>query len=109
MRKSLSLIALSLAMSSPAVAGDIRAGVLAWPVGSMGVVIPISPPMPNANYSPNVQALNTAGFSSVSECVYFNVLHLTPTQFEVQLKKCKDGVPVPTTTTLTLGWSAVIQ
>jgi hypothetical protein len=103
MRTWLGWIALSLAMLVPAVAGD-RAGLIAWPVGAAGVTVQISPPISNANYSAIVQPTNTAGYSGISDCTYFNVLKLTPTQFEVQHKKCKDGVPVPTVTTITLEW-----
>ena len=105
-RTWLSWIAVSLAMSAPAVAGD-RAGAKAWPVGAEGIFVQISPPMSDANYSAIVQPTNTAGFSSITECVYFNVLHLTPTQFDVQLKNCNTGAPVKTKDTITLEWIIV--
>jgi hypothetical protein len=109
MRTWISCIAFSLAMSAPALAVDIRAGVLAWPPGSAGIPVTISPPMSNANYSAVVQPTNTADFSSSPGCVYFNVLHLAANQFEVQLKNCNTGVPVPTKAgvTLTLEWIAI--
>jgi hypothetical protein len=107
-RTWLSWIALSLAMSAPAVAGD-RAGAVVWQGGLAGIPVKISPPMSDANYSAIVQPANTADFSTTTECVYFNVLHLTPTQFEVQLKNCHTGIPVPTKpgVNITLEWIIV--
>jgi hypothetical protein len=101
-------IAVLLALMVPAVAGD-RAGSVPWPIGSDGVVVKISPPMTNAGYSAVVQPTNTAGYSTIADCTYFNVLHLTPTQFEVQHKTCKDGTPVKVDTGITLNWIIVTQ
>jgi hypothetical protein len=109
MRTLLSWIALSLATSVPAAAVDIRAGLEPWPIGSAGIVVQISPPVSSAVYSAVVQPTNTAGYSTLTDCTYFNVLHLTPTQFEVQHKKCKDGVPVAVDTGITLTWILVTK
>ena len=104
MRTLLNCIALSLAMSIPAGAVDIRTGVFPWPVGADGVTIAISPPVSGPNAPTFVQPANTAGYSTVSECTYFNVLKVTATDFQVQHKTCKDGTPVKTDTTITLFW-----
>jgi hypothetical protein len=109
MRTWLSAIALSLAMSVPAAAVDIRFGFFPWPSGADGVTVPISPPMNGPNATIVVQQTNTAGYSTVSECTYFNVLKITATQFEIQHKTCKDGTPVKTDTTITMGWFAIHQ
>ena len=108
MRTWLCLIALSLAMSVPAMAGD-RAGSFPWPVGADGVTVIISPPFSNANYSAVVQPTNTSGYSTVSECTYFNVLKLEKDNFQVQHKTCKGGDPVKVDTTITLNWIAVTK
>jgi hypothetical protein len=86
---------------------DIRAGLEAWPKNSAGIPVKISPPMSDADYSAVVQPTNTSDFSSDPGGVYFNVLHLTPGGFEVQLKNCNTGQPVPTKNTITLEWIAV--
>lgn len=108
MRKHILWAVLALTISVPAQAGD-RAGFFPWPVGSAGVTVAISPPMTNAQYTAVVQPTNTAGFSSDPNngCVYFNVLNLTPTQFQVQLKNCHTGATVNTATTITLAWIVV--
>ena len=107
MRTLMSCIAVSLAMSTAAVAMDIRAGAFPWPNGADGVTIPISPPVNGPNAPITVQPANTAGYSTVSECTYFNVLKVTATDFQVQHKTCKDGTPVKTDTTITLFWILV--
>jgi hypothetical protein len=109
MRTLLSWIALSLATSVPAAAVDIRAGLEPWPIGSTGIVVHISPPVSSAVYSAVVQQTNTAGYSTLADCTYFNVLHLAPTQFEVQHKTCKDGTPVAVDTGITLTWILVTK
>jgi hypothetical protein len=96
MRTWLSCIVLSLAMSVPALAVDIRSGVIAWQTNVDGVTVPISPPVSGPNAQVFVQTAAASGYSPVSECTYFNVLKVTATQFEVQHKKCKDGTPVKT-------------
>jgi hypothetical protein len=107
MRKFLSFIVLSLAMSGAALATDIRSGAFPWPSGADGVTIPISPPVSGPNAPVTVQPANTAGYSTVSECTYFNVLKVTAADFQVQHKTCKDGTPVKTDTTITLFWILV--
>lgn len=107
MRTLLSLIAFLLAMSAPALAVDIRSGAFGWPLGADGVTVPISPPVNGPNASVVVNPGNTAGYSPSSECTYFNVLKVTPTQFEVQHKTCKDGTPIKTDTAITLIWILV--
>ena len=104
MRTWLSCSALSLAMTVPALATDIRSGLIPWQAGVDGVTVTISPPVSGPNANVFVQPANTAGYSTVSECTYFNVLKVTATEFQVQHKTCKDGTPVKTDTTISLLW-----
>jgi hypothetical protein len=107
MRTWLSCVVLSLAMSVPALAVDIRSGVYSWDAGKDGVTIQISPPVSGPNAPVFVQTANTGGYSPVSECTYFNVLKVTATDFQVQHKTCKDGTPIKTTIHITLLWMLV--
>ena len=100
-------ISLSLAMSGAALATDIRSGAFPWPNGADGVTIPISPPVSGPNSPVVVQPAATAGFSTLADCTYFNVLKVTANDFQVQHKTCKDGTPIKTDTTITLFWILV--
>jgi len=62
--------------------------------------------MPTANYSVVVQPTNTAGYSPIPNCTYFNVLKKTTTNFQVQHKRCDDGVPVKLDVNVSLDWIA---
>jgi hypothetical protein len=104
MRILVSSIAFSLAMSGAALALDIRSGLIPWQSGQDGVTVPIVPPVSGPNANVFVQQANTAGYSTVSECTYFNVLKVTATDFQVQHKTCKDGTPIKTDTTISLLW-----
>jgi hypothetical protein len=89
---------------APEVLATDRAGTIGFPIGSAGITVPIVPPMPNNTYSVSLQATNTAGYSTTSDCTYFNVLHKTPTQFEIQHKRCKDGIPVTLDQGVSIDW-----
>jgi|SRR4051812_34058295 hypothetical protein len=103
---ALPLVAISVVSGLPAMAGD-RAGLIPWKKGDAGVTVKVFPPMSNANYSVSVQQANTAGYSPISECTYFNVLKLEPDNFQIQHKKCKDGQPVPVDDTISMLWIIV--
>lgn len=51
--------------------------------------MPIAPPVSGPNTNVFVQQANTAGYSTTSDCTYFNVLKVTATDFQVQHKTCK--------------------
>jgi hypothetical protein len=82
---------------------ELRAGSVGWLAGQAGITVPLSPAV-TGPYSVVVQATNTAGYSTTSECTYFNVLKETPTKFEVQHKTSKDGTPLPLDVNVTLKW-----
>jgi hypothetical protein len=108
MRILMSCIALSQAMSGTALATDIRSGLIPWASGTDGVTVTISPPVSGPNANVFVQPANTAGYSTVSDCTYFNVLKVTATDFQVQHKTCKDGTPIKTDTTISLLWFLIL-
>jgi hypothetical protein len=83
-----------------------RAGTKSFAKGLAGIPITFSAPMPTAKYSVVVQPTNTAGYSPISQCTYFNVLHKTSTGFEVQHKRCDNGAPVPLDDNVSLDWIA---
>lgn len=91
---------------------EYRAGTVAWPAvpPTAGIHITFSSPMPpavNNNYASVVSATNTAGYSPTAVCTYFNSLHKTLTGFDVQHKRCLDGVPVPLDTGVSLDYIAI--
>ena len=87
--------------------GLCKAGTAAFPIGSAGIFVNYPVPWPaTVTYSLVVQATNTAGYSGTTACTYFNVLKKTPTQFQVQHKRCDNGVPVPLVVGVSLDWIA---
>jgi hypothetical protein len=86
---------------------NIRAGSKAWLPGQAGININFLTPMPSTNYAVVVQATNTAGYSPTSVCTYLNPLHKRTDGFEVQHKRCDDGVPVGLDTGLTMNYIVV--
>lgn len=86
---------------------NIRAGSKAWTPGQAGVNINFSTPMPSTRYAVVVQQTNTAGYSPTSVCTYFNPLHKRTDGFEVQHKRCDDGVPVNLDTGVSLDYIVV--
>jgi hypothetical protein len=87
--------------------GLCKAGTAAFAVGQAGITInyPVAWPA-NAPYSVVVQPTNTAGYSPTTVCTYFNVLHKSATLFQVQHKRCDNGVPVPLDVAVSLDWIA---
>jgi len=98
-----------LAVGQNAAAFDARAGTAGFGSGQAGIYINFSPPMPDTGYSVFVQATNTAGYSPTSVCTYFNALKKEVNRFQVQHKRCDDGVPVSLDTNVSLDWIAVKQ
>src|SRR3954471_2770894 len=93
------LLAISLALAQAQQVVGYRAGTKNFPGapppgGSDGISITFSAPMPTNKYSVVVQPTNTAGYSPIPTCTYFNVLHKTTAGFEVQHKRCDNGDPV---------------
>ena len=87
--------------------GLCKAGTAPWAVGQAGIYVNYTVPWPaGAKYSVTVQPTNTAGYSTLTACTYFNVLKKTDTKFEVQHKRCDNGVPVAVDTTISLDWIA---
>jgi hypothetical protein len=86
---------------------DYRAGTAPFAVGQDGINITFSSPMPNTRYAVFVQETNTAGYSPISDCTYFNPLHKRADGFEVQHKRCNDGVPVKLDVNVSLDWMVV--
>ncbi|HVF04525.1 MAG TPA: hypothetical protein VNA20_06785 [Frankiaceae bacterium] len=84
-----------------------RADSATFPVGSAGIFVTFTTPMPNADYSVTVQQRDTAGYSPTTVCTYFNVLKKTATGFQVQHKRCDDGVPVALDFLVFLDWIAM--
>lgn len=88
-------------------AGLCKAGTAAFAIGQAGIYVNYPTPWPaTVKYSVVVQPTNTAGYSPTTVCTYFNVLKKTPTQFQVQHKRCDDGVPVALDTAISLDWVA---
>lgn len=93
------------AASNPA--GLCKAGTAAFGVGQAGIFVNYTVPWPTGTkYSVVVQPTNTAGYSPLTVCTYFNVLKKTDTKFEVQHKRCDNGVPVALDTPISLDWVA---
>ena len=86
---------------------NYRSGIKAFPSGSDGINIVFSSPMPSTNYAVVVQPTNTAGYSPTSVCTYFNPLHKRLDGFEVQHKRCDNGVPVKLDVNVSLNWIVV--
>jgi hypothetical protein len=87
--------------------GLCKAGTAAFGIGQAGIVVTYPVPWPAAvKYSVVVQPTNTAGYSPATICTYFNVLKKTPTKFEVQHKRCNDGVPLALDVAVSLDWIA---
>ena len=70
-----------------------------------GITVFFHPPMPNNLYSVTVQPTNAGGYSPTDFCTYFNVLKKTTVKFEIQHKRCSDGVPVSLDSNVTLNWT----
>jgi hypothetical protein len=100
------LLAITLAPAQSLQVVGFRAGTNAFPIGSAGITVVFSVPMPTAQYSVVVQPTNTAGYSGTTACTYFNVLHKTTANFQVQHKRCDNGVPVNLVTGVSLDWIA---
>lgn len=83
-------------------AGECRAGVVSFPSGKKGIYV--NHDTFTRPHSVVVQPTNTAGYSTISECTYFNVLKHTDTQFQVQHKRCDNGVPIATDVNISLYW-----
>ena len=81
-----------------------RAGTAPFPINSAGIIVNVIPPMPDGCYAVSVQQTNTAGYSPIKNCTYFNVLKKTATQFQVQHKTCQTGTPVPLKVGVSLDW-----
>ena len=87
--------------------GLCKAGTAAFAVGQAGIFVNYPIPWPaTVRYSVAVQPTNTAGYSPTTVCTYFNVLKKTATQFQVQHKRCDNGVPVALDTAVSLDWVA---
>ncbi|MEY2490833.1 MAG: hypothetical protein QOC70_2775 [Verrucomicrobiota bacterium] len=87
-----------------------RAGTAVFASGKDGInIIFTNGAMPNLNYSVVVQATNTAGYSPTSVCTYFNPLHKRLDGFEVQHKRCDDGVPVKLDINVSLDYIAIAK
>jgi len=107
------LTALTLTVAASASAqgsnpsGLCKAGTAAFAIGQAGITInfPVSWPA-NTPYSVVVQPTNTAGYSPTTVATYFNVLNKTATFFQVQHKRCDNGVPVPLDVAVSLDWIA---
>jgi hypothetical protein len=69
-----------------------------------GITVFFNPPMPSTQYVVTVQEVNTAGYSPTSDCTYWNVLNRTTTSFQVQHKRCLDGVPESVDVSVNLNW-----
>jgi hypothetical protein len=86
---------------------DYRSRTDAFAIGQDGINITFSSPLPSNDYAVVVQTTNTAGYSPTSDCTYFNPLHKRTDGFEVQHKRCDDGVPVKLDTGVSLNWIVV--
>lgn len=86
-----------------------KAGIASFPAGEAGINInfPFGFKIVGANYAVVVQPTNTAGYSPVSECTYFNPLHKRDDGFEVQHKTCLDGTPEALDVGVSLNWIVV--
>jgi hypothetical protein len=85
--------------------GLCKAGTAGFAIGQAGITINYPVPWPaNTVYSAVVQPTNTAGYSPTTVCTYFNVLNKTATSFQVQHKRCDNGVPVPLDVAVSLDW-----
>jgi hypothetical protein len=108
----LALALVSLAVTAGPTFGqtvEYRAGTAVFASGKDGINITFTSPMPNLKYSVVVQATNTAGYSPTSVCTYFNPLHKRLDGFEVQHKRCDDGVPVKLDTNVSLDYIAIAK
>jgi hypothetical protein len=102
----ITVLAVALASVQAQQVVGYRAGTAPFTTGSAGITVKFSVPMPTAKYSVVVQPTNTAGYSPISQCTYFNVLKKTTTNFQVQHKRCDDGTPVPLDVNVSLDWIA---
>jgi len=84
-------------------------GIAAFSPGQAGININFPPgvKIAGAKYVVVVQETNTAGYSTTSDCTYFNPLHKRDDGFEVQHKRCDDGVPVALDVGVSLNWIVV--
>jgi hypothetical protein len=87
--------------------GLCKAGTSPFLIGQAGITITYPVPWPaNTAYAVVVQPTNTAGYSPTTVCTYFNVLNKTATTFQVQHKRCDNGVPVALDVGVSLDWIA---
>ncbi|MEK6410878.1 MAG: hypothetical protein AABN34_28470 [Acidobacteriota bacterium] len=84
-------------------------GIAGFAAGQAGINInfPAGIKIAGAKYAVVVQETNTAGYSTTSDCTYFNPLHKRDDGFEVQHKRCDNGVPVPLDVNVSLNWIVV--
>jgi hypothetical protein len=103
------VLALSLALRVDGSDPEYQAGTVSFGTGKKGIIVGLPRPMPDSDYAVFVQPTNTAGYSSSSECTYFNVLKKQPTQFQVQHKTCDKGTPMALDTNVSLDWIVVAR
>ncbi len=84
-----------------------RAGTAGFAAGQQATNITFSAPLLSTLYAVSIQPTDTAGFSSISECTYFNALKKRTDGFAVQHKRCSDGAPVPLVGNVSLDWIAI--
>jgi hypothetical protein len=87
---------------------EIRAGSVAFPAGTDGVTVTLTPAV-DQPYTVIVQPTNTAGYSPTTEATFFNVLKETSAKFEVQHKTTKEGTPLKLDVNVTLKWILVTR
>lgn len=78
------------------------AGTALFQAGEAGIIVKHN--VVKLPHAVVVQQTNTAGYSPVSECTYFNVLKKKPDHFQVQHKTCADGTPKELTFNVPLDW-----
>jgi len=104
LRKAVAILAIAVIQSSGQASAADRAGTAPFPVGSAGITVSITPPMPDSCYAVSVQQTNTAGYSPTANCTYFNVLDKAASQFDVQHKTCNTGRPEKLKASVSLDW-----
>lgn len=101
------IIPFALSVSAQQPLQNYRAGTAGFTAGKDGINITFSSPLPSTKYAVIVQPTNTAGYSTTTVCTYFNPLHKRVDGFEVQHKRCDNGVPVKLDTNVSLDWVVV--